>query len=314
MRHCEEARRADEAIPSRLPRPEGARNDIIMNRSQLKILGIIGDPVAHSLSPVMQNAALARLHLPFLYMPFQVKHEFLENFFKILKSRKIVGLNVTVPHKQVVIPFLDSLTQEARLIGAVNTIKVVGKKLKGHNTDGLGYVASLLGEARFSPRGRQIILIGAGGAARAIAASLGQARAREVLIINRTAKKAFDLAHEMGKKFPQTAFSVTSFDNLEPYFWSTTDLLINASSMGMKGKRSAHLPLSKLPRQAIVSDIVYAPQETPLLKAAKKLKLKTHPGWGMLLYQGALSFEFWTGRKAPIAVMRAALLDSLKDI
>src|SRR3990167_337763 len=134
-----------------------------MKHSRLKILGIIGDPVFHSLSPVMQNAALAHLRLPYLYRPFQVKPEFLENFFNTLWSRKIVGLNVTIPHKQAVLPFLDSLTMEARLIGAVNTIKIIGEKLKGHNTDGAGYVASLAGESGFSPKGKQVIVLGAGG-------------------------------------------------------------------------------------------------------------------------------------------------------
>lgn len=280
-------------------------------KSKLKILGIIGDPIAHSLSPVMQNAALAHLKLPYLYMPYQVKPEFLENFFKNLRSHKIVGLNVTVPHKQAVLPYLDSLTQEARTIGAVNTIKIVGKKLKGHNTDGAGYVASLSGEAGFDPQGKQVILLGAGGAARAIAAALGAAKAREILIINRTVKKAFDLASDMGKKFPQTAFSVASFERMEPTYWPTTDLLINASSIGMKARKGPPLLLSRLPARALVSDIVYSPVETPLLKAAKRLKLKTHPGWGMLLYQGALSFEFWTGKKAPVKIMRRALLDLL---
>ncbi|MDO8518835.1 MAG: shikimate dehydrogenase [Deltaproteobacteria bacterium] len=284
------------------------------SKKNLKILGLIGDPIAHSLSPVMQNAALAHLRLPYLYMPFEVKPEFLEHFMGSLTSRKIAGLNVTIPHKQAVMPFLDSLTQEARTIGAVNTIKIIGGKLKGHNTDGAGFVASLWGEAGFSPKKAVVILLGAGGAARAIAASLGQARAREVLLINRTAKKAFDLAHEMGKKFPRTTFSVGSFARPEPYFWASADLLVNASSLGMKGKKGPPLPLSKLSSRALVSDIVYAPLETPLLKKAKKLGLKTHPGWGMLLYQGALSFEFWTGKKAPLKVMRETLLDSLKQM
>lgn len=282
-----------------------------MPRSNLKILGIIGDPISHSLSPLMQNAALAHLKLPFLYTPFQVKPEFLENFLKNLRTRKIVGLNVTIPHKEAVIPFLDSLTSQARLIGAVNTILVKGKKWIGHNTDGAGFIQSLEKELKISVAGKQVILLGAGGAARGIAVALAQNRAREVLIINRTTQKGFNLMHVLHKKFPKTIFSVGSFEEIEPHFWLGADMLINATSMGMRGKKWVPLPLSKLPSRAVVADIVTNPLETTLLKKAKKLGLKIHAGWGMLLYQGALSFEFWTGKKAPVDVMKKTLLDEL---
>ncbi|MBI4412168.1 MAG: shikimate dehydrogenase [Deltaproteobacteria bacterium] len=281
-------------------------------KQKLKILGIIGDPVSHSLSPLMHNAALGHYKLPYLYMPFPVKNEELPDFFSSLNRRKIVGLNVTIPHKQAVIPFMDSLSREARLIGAVNTVIMKGKKLIGRNTDGAGFITSLREEARYDVEKKHVILLGAGGAARAIAVALGLSGTREVLLINRTPKKAHDLASELGKKFSQTVFSASSLDDIDISYWALADLLINATSMGMKGIKLWPLPLHKLSKKTIVSDIVYNPLETPLLRRARRLKLKTHPGWGMLLYQGALSFEMWTGRPAPIAVMKQVLLDALQ--
>lgn len=284
-----------------------------MAKHPRKVLGIIGDPVSHSLSPVMQNAALAHLRLPYIYVPFHVKPEGLKDFFRKLKIRRIAGLNVTIPHKQGVIPFLDSLSREAKLIGAVNTIILRNKKWVGHNTDGEGYVTSLKREAGYNVRGKHVTLIGAGGAARAIAVTLGMEGAREVLILNRTAKRAFDLAHELNRKFAYTVFAASRLEKVEPYIWPATDLLINATSVGMKSASELRIPLQKLKATALVSDIVYTPFETPLLKKARRHKLKIHYGWGMLLYQGALSFRLWTGRNPPIEVMKKTLLDSLSD-
>lgn len=282
-----------------------------MKQKQLKILGVIGDPLSHSLSPLMHNAALATLKLPYIYMPFSIKKEALADFFKSLSERAICGFNVTIPHKQSVIPYLHSLSREARLIGAVNTVLVRGKKLIGYNTDGSGFLTSLEKEAQFQVRGKQVILLGAGGAARAIGVALGMDEAREVTIINRTAKKAFDLAAELGKKFPKTIFSVSPLDQIETSHWGLADLLVNATSMGLKGTKLWDLPLNHLPSHALITDIVYNPLETPLLKKAKKSKFKILPGWGMLLYQGMDSFEIWTKKKPPYEAMKKALLEGL---
>lgn len=284
----------------------------------LKILGVIGDPISHSLSPIMHNSALAHLKLPYLYMPFQVKPKALKSFFRSLKKRNISGLNVTIPHKQAVIPCMTKLSKEARLIGAVNTV-VIGPigpigpiKLKGYNTDCLGYLESLKKEAKFSIKGKRVILLGAGGAARAIGVGLGLQKAECVLIADIIPKLAFDLMSELRKKFPKTIFGACTLKTMDIDYWSTVDLLINATPMGMKGKKLLPLPLNKLPKKTLVSDIVYTPLNTPLLKKAKRLGLKTHAGWGMFLYQGVLAFELFTGRRAPVKVMRKALLEVLK--
>ncbi len=283
-----------------------------MPQKQLKILGIIGDPVSQSLSPLMHNAAMAHTGLPFIYMPFQVKPEELDVFFKSLAPRKIFGFNVTIPHKQAVIPYLDSLSREARLIGAVNTVMRKGKKLIGYNTDGAGFIRSLKKEEKYELANKHVLLLGAGGAARAIAVALGLEGAREVMIFNRTAKKAFDLSFELGKKFRKTVFNASPLDPPDPSHWRLADLVINATSIGMKEFQNIQLPLSQLPSKALVVDIVYRPLETPLLKKAKKRGLSIHPGWGMLLHQGMLSFELWTGKKAPYEVMKKALLEALR--
>ncbi len=278
-----------------------------MKRNRLKILGVIGDPISHSLSPIMHNAGLAALKLPYIYMPFRVTLEELPEFFSTLKKRGIYGLNVTIPHKQNVIPFLDSLSREARLMGAVNTILGQGKKLVGANTDGEGFISSLQQEADYEVKGKQVILLGAGGAARALGVALGINHAREVVILNRTAKNAFDLAVELDKKFKNTLFAAGPLHPIDPSHWNQADLLINATSLESR----LSLPLNKLSSKAMVCDIVYTPLETPLLKKAKKIGLKIHPGWGMLLHQGMLSFELWTGKKAPYEVMKKALLEAL---
>ena len=194
-----------------------------MSKSSSKILGVIGDPISHSLSPLMHNAGLACLKLPYLYEAFLVKDYELGDFFKNLKKKHIVGLNVTIPHKQGVIPYMDSLSREARLIGAVNTILVKNKKLYGSNTDGMGYLLSLKKEAGFDVKGKQVILLGAGGAARALCVAFGLAKAREVFIINRTLKKAHDLAVEMSKKIPHTTYNAASFEHMDKNYWSFAD-------------------------------------------------------------------------------------------
>lgn len=284
-----------------------------MKKSDLKILGVVGDPVAHSLSPLMQNAALAHEGLPYLYKAFHVAPAELENFIKRARHEKIFGLNITIPHKQAVITLAHSVSREARLIGAVNTLTFKKGKIAGYNTDAMGYARSLEIEAGYDVEGKQVILLGAGGAARAIGVALGLKKAREVLIANRTAKKAHDLAAELHKKFPGTIFGASGLENFDRDYWAGTDLIINSSSMGMKGSKILPLPFEVLPSHALISDIVYNPLETPLLSLARKHKLARHPGWGMLLHQGALSFELWTGRNAPLDVMRKTLINVLKN-
>lgn len=283
-----------------------------MRSRRPKTLGIIGDPVSHSLSPLMHNAALAQLRLPYVYQPFLVRGDFLKHFLNSIHKRQITGLNVTIPHKQPVIPHLDSLSPEAKRMGAVNTIVVKGKKLTGHNTDGAGFIMALQKEARFNAQGKKVILLGAGGAARGIAVALASRGAKEIHVVNRTPARAQELVAQLRKKFPKTRWGANPMGPFDRNAWSGADLLVNSTAMGMKGEINP-LPLKLLPKKALVTDIVYTPLLTSLLRQAQKLKLKTLPGWGMLLYQGVLAFELWTHRKAPVGVMKKTLLEALGE-
>lgn len=275
---------------------------------------IIGDPVSHSLSPAMHNAAFKSLKLPYAYGKIALAKRQLPSFFKGFAESGLLGINVTVPHKENVLKYLDRLSPEARLIGAVNTVQLSKGKLIGHNTDGAGYVKSLWSESKWKPSGKKIVILGAGGAARGIVTALSLAGAKEIIIANRTPKKASRLAQELRVKLKETkwlACSLEEADLLEAF--ERADLLVNTSSGGMQGNALPPLPLQALPKKALVADIVYRPAQTPLLKAAKAKKLKTQGGLGMLLHQGALAFEIWTGKKAPLAAMKRALNRALKD-
>ncbi len=267
---------------------------------------IIGNPVKHSLSPVMHNAAFKKLKLPYQYHKTKLLPSQLKNFFSKLKDLNYKGINVTVPYKEDVIPFLDQLSPEAKLIGAVNTLHLKNNKLIGYNTDGAGYLQSLLKEKKWKAKNKKIVLLGAGGAARGILAALCFAKAREIIIVNRGEDKAKKLAVEFKRKFPKVKIHVGQISDL-PIYFKNTDLFVNTTSGGMKGNKLPDIPLASLPRKAIVSDIVYKPRQTKLLRKAHQLNLKTHEGLGMLLHQGALAFEIWTGRRAPISVMKKSL-------
>jgi shikimate dehydrogenase len=278
-------------------------------KSTPKILGIIGDPVSHSLSPIMHNTALSQLKLPYLYQPFLVKKNKLKNFLDInqLKKKNIYGLNVTIPHKESVIPYLDHLSKRARLIGAVNTISIKNNKLYGDNTDGDGYLESLKKDFKFNPKNKRIIIIGSGGAARAIAVCLGLKKAKNIHLANRTPLTSFNLANELNEKISSTIYTSSNLVHIDPLILQSADLIINTTSMGMKGIPVFNFPFKELNKKTYVSDIIYKPKITPFMKKAKKYGLKSSGGLGMLLYQGALSFKIWTKKNPPIKTMEEVL-------
>ncbi|OGP48631.1 MAG: shikimate dehydrogenase, partial [Deltaproteobacteria bacterium GWF2_42_12] len=223
------------------------------------------------------------------------------------------GVNITIPHKESVIRFLDDISEEARLVGAVNTIVYKDRKLVGYNTDGSGYMASLKEELGFNPKSKRIIIIGAGGAARGILAALATQKPKSITVANRTLSRAVSLIKTFKGKFRDTRFEAIDLDNnMLKMSFNSVDLLINTTSVGMKQSKALKIPLETLPKIAIVSDIIYNPLETLLLKKAKKIGLTTHGGLGMLVHQGARSFKLWTGMDAPMNVMRKAALKALK--
>lgn len=269
---------------------------------------ILGDPVSHSLSPAMQNAAFKKLKLNCKYEKIRLPLTQMKSFFKKVLNSNYQGFNVTIPHKENVLPYVDVLSLEAKLIGAVNTLHIQEGKIFGYNTDGAGYVHSLLHEKKWAARNKKIVILGSGGAARGIAVALSLAGAKEIIFANRTLAKAKKLAQEFRRKLKKTKWNFSSLDYNElRKIFPKADLLVNTTSGGMENNTLAPLPLGSLPSRALVSDIVYRPAKTPLLKAAQKLKLKIHAGLGMLLHQGALAFEIWTGKPAPLSTMRQAL-------
>ena len=281
--------------------------------SKTKTLGIFGHPISHTLSPVMHNAVIKALGLDMAYLPFEVKPPNLKEAINGIKSLGIIGVNITIPHKESVIRFLDDISEEARLVGAVNTIVNKDRKLVGYNTDGSGYMASLKEELGFNPKSKRIIIIGAGGAARGILAALATQKPKSITVANRTLSRAVSLIKAFKGKFRDTRFEAINLDdNMLKMSFNSVDLLINTTSVGMKQGKALKIPLETLPKIAIVSDIIYNPLETLLLKKAKKLGLTTHGGLGMLVHQGARSFKLWTGMDAPMNVMRKAALKALK--
>lgn len=270
--------------------------------------GIIGHPVAHSLSPVFQSAAFAHCGLDVVYERWDTPAAKLAERIASLRDGEVLGANVTIPHKEAVIPLLDEMGGQSARMGAVNTIVNRDGRLFGFNTDGPGFVAALKAEAVFDPAGKRMLLLGAGGAARGIAFALAEANAAAVAIANRTRERAARLADEVGG--PGGIVRAVPLDvALGEY-----DCVVNCTSVGMHGgPEPAGLPvgLDDARPGSLVVDIVYAPELTPFLAEATRRGLRTLGGLPMLIYQGALAFELWTGVRAPIDVMFTAARNEL---
>jgi shikimate dehydrogenase len=272
------------------------------------VAGIIGSPVSHSLSPVMHNAAFAALGLDWVYVPFPVPTERLAQAVSGLSALGLAGFNVTIPHKVAIMPLLDRISPEAELIGAVNTVSIRDGLLTGFNTDGIGLLAALAGKLGFSPPGRSVLVLGAGGAARSAVAALAGAGAARIEVANRSPEKARDLVRALAGRLPATEFSALSLERLgEPSYLAQFDLIVNTSSVGMGGDAFPGLRLSGLKPGLCVFDMVYAPPVTPLLSEAAACGVPAANGLGMLVAQGEAAFAIWTGLQAPPGCMEEAL-------
>ena len=273
-----------------------------------KVVGIIGSPVSHSLSPIMHNAAFAALGLDWVYVPFPVACAELPAAVAGLRALGVVGFNVTIPHKVAVLPLLDRISPEAELIGAVNTVLIEEGRLTGFNTDGIGLLAALSAKLGFAPAGRSVLLLGAGGAARSALAALAGAGAARLTLANRSPEKGRDLVRLLAGRQTGTELSAVSLERLaEPEFLQGFDLIVNTTSVGMAGDAFAGLELSGLKPGLAVYDMVYAPPLTPLLARARALGIPAANGLGMLVAQGEAAFAIWTGEAAPAGVMERAL-------
>ncbi len=275
-------------------------------------LGIIGHPIGHSISPVFQQAALDAVGFDGTYEPWDVEPDEVGEFVDGLRAPGTLGINVTVPHKEAVIPFLDEVDDWASTAGAVNTIVNREGRLTGHNTDGIGFLRALREGAGFDPRGRDVLVLGAGGSARGVVYALARAGIAQLFIANRTVERAerlVALSIDSGVAAEALGLSGASEAARE------VALIVNCTSMGMlHGPDENGTPLTAvdIPSSVLVNDLVYNPQETPLLREAAESGAATLGGIQMLVYQGAASFEMWTGHDAPAAIMLEAATAAMR--
>lgn len=275
------------------------------------MVGVIGWPVSHSVSPAMHNAAFADLGLDWCYVPLPVPTEPAERIGEAMRGLRALGLrgaNVTVPHKQSVMPYLDWLTPAAQAIGAVNTIRVEADgQLSGDNTDARGFVADLRDHG-VDPAGKRALVLGAGGSARAIVFGLAEAGCVSITILNRSVDKAHDLAMDIRALFPFCRLSGHAMPDEIAVLAQEAEIIVNCTSLGMTPNVEG-LPwdenISFRPGQ-VVYDLVYNPPQTRLLQKAVTDGAQAIGGLGMLIWQGAIAFERWTSQLPPVAVMRAA--------
>ena len=271
-------------------------------------LGIIGYPIGHSISPVFQQAALDHLGIDAAYEAFEVAPDQVGKFLRDLRRPEVLGINVTVPHKETVIPYLDEVDDWATSAGAVNTIVNRDGRLTGHNTDGSGFLRALQEAGGFTPEGKRVLILGAGGAARGVVLALVRANVSGLTIANRTMERGQRLAELAVTQGVDSRAITLGGDELTAAAGSAA-LVVNCTTIGMShGPDEAGSLLSReeIPASALVNDLVYNPLETPLLRAAHQAGAATLGGIHMLVYQGAASFEMWTGREAPVAVMLEA--------
>ena len=267
-----------------------------------RIAGVIGDPVRHSLSPTLHNAAFRALELDWAYVAFDVPAGTAAAAVEGMRALRIEGLNVTMPHKADVIPVLNALSPTAEQLGAVNTIAWRGNELYGDNTDGAGFLDSLRLDHGLDPSGWRCVILGAGGAARAVVLALAEAGAGAIVVVNRTPEKAVLAAALAGDRGRAGAVEEAK----------DADLIVNATPLGM-GVWEGEIPIGPehLSSGQVVSDLVYHPHKTALLEAAKEVGAVAVNGLGMLIHQAAHAFRLWTGEDPPLAAMSAAAMREL---
>jgi len=265
-----------------------------------RVVGILGDPVDHSLSPRMHNAAYAALGLDYVYVPLRATPATIRDAIKALRTLGIAGFNVTVPYKQDVLRLVDKLTPAAKAIGAVNTIYRDGSEVVGDNTDAYGFAAALRSHG-VRIRDSRVLVIGAGGSARAVLHALRVGKAAEVRVANRTGSKARRLAREFGA----TVAPLSALEDAE--LLASRTLVVNCTPVGLKGGDYLGFAVRATPKTCVHFDLAYARGLTPFLKLARSAGRPIVDGRHMLVHQGAAAFRFFTGRKAPVDIMLRAV-------
>lgn len=277
---------------------------------------LIGYPLKHSISPVFQQAAFDYYSLDIRYEKCETQTAQLPEVVSRLRQASVFGANVTVPHKEKVIPLLDEVDNLASRIGAVNTVVNRKGKLIGYNTDALAFVKALREDAGFYPCNKNVALLGAGGAARAVIFALMEESVKSITVFNRTPGRGVDLVASVASAAQSTKLSALPWQRLvHNGVLEECDLLVNCTSVGMRySEADGESPLmaAMIPKRALVYDLVYNPEETPLLKEAKKAGAQTLGGLSMLVYQGAASFELWVCKRAPLDIMMKYAREALR--
>jgi len=272
--------------------------------SKPRLYGLVGFPIKHSLSPCMHNAAFLKLKIKAKYKLFELRPEQFSDFLSSLKKKNIFGFNITYPYKEQILKFLNTKSSAVKEIGAANTV-IVEKdgKLKGFNTDFLGFSAHLK-ELKVKPK--RVALIGAGGAAKAVCFALAKSKIDELYIYDIDKFKSLSLFKKLNSSFPEIKFNVAM--RIEDLEIANKDLLINASPVGMRSTDPCLINPQELHIGLFVYDLIYNPAETKLISLAKQCNVNFSNGLGMLLYQGVFAFRHFSGRAAPVKIMREALL------
>jgi shikimate dehydrogenase len=278
-------------------------------------LGVLGDPVAHSCSPQMQNAALRHCKIDIQYARFQILPNELAEGVELIRKLNFVGINLTVPHKIAALEYVDELDKNAKHIGAVNTIKIDNQKFRGFNTDGHGFSRAIREDFSVDLRDLRVLLLGAGGAARAIAMQSAKENCERLVVANRGFEKAQRLVDELRDFFagpkvfgPVPRLQAVPWEEATIRFQiGHVDLIVNTTPLGLNRVDPSPIPARLLAPHLLVYDTIYLDERTPFVAAAVEAGARGANGLSMLLHQGALAFEIWFGREAPLEVMRAAL-------
>jgi len=277
-----------------------------------RLVGIIGNPLDHSLSPTIHNAAFDYLGLNWCYVPLPVEEGNLSAGVDGIKALRLAGVNVTMPFKTEVLPLLDEVAMFAESVGAVNTIFIDKGKLIGYNTDGRGFYTALVRDLGYDVKGKRVLVLGAGGASRSVTVSLALAGCQAIVIVNRSPERSRQLAEIILKSTPDIDVTWLSPDDNYDIVLAESDLIINATPL-TTFNGSLRVPVSLLNKNQIVCDLNYSLYQPPLLQEAEARGAQVMDGKGMLLYQAAAAFEIWTGLDAPVEVMRVALLRALEE-
>ena len=271
-----------------------------------ELVGVFGHPVAENPTVVMYEAAFGALGLNWRYLTIEVLPEDLQAAIKGVRALNMRGINLTIPHKVAVLQYLDEVKPSAALMGAVNTVVREGDRLVGHNADGQGFMTALTCDAAVDPKGKRVVVLGAGGAARAITVELALAGAAHLTVVNRSPARGRELVALLNSKTPTTAeFALWSGSHVVP---PDTDLLVNATSIGLfpRVDEKPDIAYDSITPGMVVCDVIHTPM-TPFLHEAQQRGAQTLDGLGMLVYQGTIGFKLWTGLDAPVKVMYDAL-------